>query len=271
MGKHLVITGATGNIGRPLVRTLAEQGHQVRAVSRRGEFPADLAEPESLKPALDGADALFLLYTGELLVTGADQVAALLEIARAAGVRRVVQLSSQGVGTRPATTSPALEAAVRESGLQWTILRGGGFASNAFAWAESVHTRRLVEAPFADVALPVVDPADIAACAAVALTSDEHAGRTYVLTGPQAITPREQAAVIGVALGEAVRFVELTPAQARERMLAFMPEPVVETTLEILGRPTAEERQVSADVAWLLGHPAGSFAGWAAREIAAFR
>ena len=271
MGKHLVITGATGNIGRPLVQLLTERGHQVRAVSRHGEFPADLTEPESLKPALDGADALFLLYTGELLVTGADKVTALLEIARAAGVRRVVQLSSQGVGTRPAATSPAPEAAVRDSGLQWTILRGGGFASNAFAWAESVRTRRLVEAPFADVALPVVDPADIAACAAAALTGDEHTGRTYVLTGPRAVTPREQAAAIGAALGEAVRFTELTREQARERMLAFMPEPVVASTLEILGNPTPEEQQVSADVAWVLGHPAGSFAGWAAREIAAFR
>ncbi len=108
-------------------------------------------------------------------------------MAEAAGVRRVVLLSS-GVVTRPESPSHggvmrAIEDAVRESGLAWTILRPGGFASNAYAWAESVRAERTVAAPFGDVAIPVVDPADIAEVAAMALRKDEHAGQVYELTG----------------------------------------------------------------------------------------
>jgi len=106
----IVVTGATGNVGRPLVRTLSAAGAEVTAVSRRpagNELPpgvrhysADLTEPDSLKAALDGADALFLLLAGELVATGGD-AAGLLGAARAAGVRQVVLLSSQGTRTRP--------------------------------------------------------------------------------------------------------------------------------------------------------------------------
>lgn len=135
----------------------------------------------------------------------------------------------------------AIEVAVRESGLAWTILRPGGFASNACAWAESVRAERTVAAPFGDVGIPVIDPADIAEVAAVALGKDEHDGHVYELNGPAAITPRQQAEAIGAALGEPVRFVELTREEAHVRMAAFLPEPVVETTLAVLGEPNAAE------------------------------
>src|SRR6185437_16120909 len=119
--------------------------------------------------------------------------------------------SSQGVATRPESPSHggvmrAIEEAVRESGLAWTILRPGGFASNACAWAESVRAERAVAAPFGDVGIPVIDPADIAEVAAVALREDEHTGCVYELNGPAAVTPRQQAEAIGAALGEPVRF-----------------------------------------------------------------
>ncbi|MGA5004619.1 hypothetical protein ACPCDX_06395 [Streptomyces koyangensis] len=127
----------------------------------------------------------------------------------------------------------------------FTILGPGGFASNAFAWAEPVRARRTVFAPFADVALPVIDPADIAEVAAAALREDGHAGRTYELTGPEAISPRGQAAVISEALGEEVALVELFREEAHARMARFMPEEVIDGTLDVLGVPLPAEQKTS--------------------------
>ncbi|MEU8055062.1 NAD(P)H-binding protein [Microbispora bryophytorum] len=280
----IVVTGATGNVGRWLVRALAEAGERVTAVSR-GTAPvslpsatrhvrADLAAPETLRPALDGAEALFL-HDGGTGGVGLDP-RAILDVAEAAGVRRVVLLSSQGVVTRPESVSHggvmrAVEEAVRESGLAWTILRPGVFASNAYAWAESVRAERTVAAPFGDVGIPVIDPADIAEVAATALRKDEHAGRAYVLNGPADVTPRQQAEAIGAALGEPVRFVELTRAEARARMAPFMPEASVETSLAVLGEPNAAELKLSPDVEHVLGRAPRPFAEWARRNAEAFR
>lgn len=165
----------------------------------------------------------------------------------------------------------AIEEAVRGSGLAWTILRPGGFASNACAWAESVRAERTVAAPFGDVGIPVIDPADIGEVAAVALGKDEHDGHVYELNVPVAITPRQQAEAIGAALGEPVRFVELTRGEAHVRMAAFLPEPVVETTLAVLGEPNAAELRLSPDVERILGRAPHSFGGWARRNVEAFR
>ncbi|MFF0134984.1 NAD(P)H-binding protein [Streptomyces sp. NPDC005227] len=271
-----VVTVATGNVGRALVRTLDDAALPVTAVARRitgADVPegvravaADLAEPAGLGPAFDAAEALFLLVAGE-------DPHAILDAAKTAGIRRVVLLSSQGVGTRPdAYGHPArFERAVRESGLDWTVLRSGGMATNAFAWAGSVRAGREAEAPFGEVGLPFVDPDDVAAVAAAALRGEGHTGATYTLTGPAATTPRERAAAIGAALGEPVRFTEQTREEAHARMSAFMPLPVVEGTLAILGEPTEEERRVSPDVERVLGRAPGTFAGWARRNAAAFR
>ncbi|MFE5923956.1 NAD(P)H-binding protein [Streptomyces sp. NPDC056468] len=278
------ITGASGNVGRPLVETLAAAGEKVTAVSRNPlsyDLPegarhvrADLADPATLGPALEGAEALFILLAGELLGGGAP-AADVLTAAKEAGVRRVVLLSSQINGTRPDALSHGrlreFEEAVRSSGLDWTILRPGGFASNAYAWIESVRTQRAVIAPFADVALPVVDPADISEVAAVVLREEGHDGRTYELTGPAAVTPREQTTALAEAIGEQVGFVELTREQAREHMAQFMPEPVIDGTLDILGEPLPAEQRVSPDTEQILGRPAGSFAGWARRNVHAFK
>lgn len=274
----IVVTGATGNVGQLLVQALVTAGEKVTAVSRGispGDLPpgvrhhrADLAEPDSLAPALDGTDALFLLTSGDFVSAGGS-VGDVLDVARAGGIGRVVLLSSRGVatGSHPST----LEDPLTGSDLEWTLLRPGGFDSNTRQWAETIRTRRTVAAPFADVALPTVDPADIAEVAAAALRETGHAGKAYELTGPAPISPRQQAAAIAEALGEPVRFVEQSRAEARAEMLRFMPEPIVEATLDILGTPNAAEQRVSSDVEQVLGRPARSFAAWAARNVAAFR
>jgi uncharacterized protein YbjT (DUF2867 family) len=271
----IVITGATGNVGRPLVQALAAAGEEVTAVSRRAaevtggvrHHRADLTEPESLKPALDGAEAVFLLTGAEFLAGG--NLNDVMKMVRAAGVERVVLLSSQGVGTKRHPSDH--EDAVTRSGLDWTVLRPGNFNSNAFQWATAVRAQRVVEAPFGDVALPAIDPDDIAEVAAVALREPGHAGQTYTLTGPKPVSPRDQATAIGDALDEPVRFVELTRTEARDRMVRFMPAPVVDATLDVLGTPSAEEQKVNPDVEKVLGRPARPFADWATRNAAAFR
>ncbi|MFJ1582407.1 SDR family oxidoreductase [Streptomyces sp. NPDC088197] len=282
----IVVTGATGNVGRPLTQALAEAGEQVTAVSRRpptgsGQLPdgvshvsADLAEPASLEAALDGAKALFLLLSGDLHAPEA-RPADLIGLAAAHGVRRVVLLSSQGVSTRPLDPSRvavrAVEDALRGSGLDWAIVRPGGFASNALAWAESVRTERTVAAPFGDVGVPVVDPADIAEVAAACLLDDRHNGGVYELTGPEVITPRQQAAALAAALDSPVRFHELTRDEARLAMTRFVPAELADDTLDILSAPRPAELAISPDVQRVLGRAPRPFRDWVTRNIAAFR
>ncbi|MFF3653159.1 SDR family oxidoreductase [Streptomyces sp. NPDC002181] len=278
----IVVTGATGNVGRPLTRVLAEAGRQVTAVSRHAaaapdgvrHVVADLSEPAGVEPALAGAKSLFLLLSGELHADGAKPIE-VIDRAAASGVRRIVLLSSQGVATRPFGTTRitvrAVEDALRESGLEWAILRPGGFASNALWWAESVRTRRVVAAPFGDVGVPVIDPADIAEVAAACLLEDRHAGGVYELTGPEVITPRRQTEAIADALGSPVRFDELTRDEAKTAMTRSLPAELADDTLDILGSPSPAELRVSPDVRRILGRAPRPFADWAARNVAAFR
>ncbi|TMR89250.1 NAD(P)H-binding protein [Nonomuraea basaltis] len=273
----IVVTGATGNVGQPLMQTLVAAGEQVTAVSRRiseldvpvgvRHQQADLAEPASLKPALQGAEALFLLTSPDFMANG--NLGDVMNVVRAVGVRRVVLLSSHGVGTQRHPSH--LEDAVKQSGLEWTMLRPGNFDSNTFQWADSIRAQRVVRAPFGAVAVPAIDPADIAEVAAVALREPGHEGNVYTLTGPLPISPQQQAAAIGDALGESVQFAEQSREEARKQMLAYMPEPVVEATLGALGTPSAAEQRVSPDVERLLGRSPHTFAQWAERNVAAFK
>lgn len=280
----IVVTGATGNVGQPLVQALVAAGENVTAVSRRiteSAAPkdvrivtADLTLPEDLRPAFEGADALFLHDGGN----NAESLRPrnILDVAKSAGVRRVVLLSSQGVRTRPESHSHgvlmrSLEDAVQQSGLEWTILRPGGFNSNAYAWADAIRTRRTVIAPFGDVSMPTVDPADIADVAAASLREDGHLGQIYELTGPALTTPRQRASAIGDTLGEPVQFIEQTRDEAHVQMLKFMPEWAVETTLAVLGEPTPAEQQISPAVEQVLGRRPRAFADWVQDHISAFR
>ncbi|MFD8783597.1 SDR family oxidoreductase [Kitasatospora sp. NPDC059599] len=277
----IVVTGATGNVGRPLVRALADAGREVTAVSRHAaqvpdgvrHFAADLAEPAGLEPALAGAEALFLLLSGDLHAAGADP-AGIIRRAAASGVRRVVLLSTQGVSTRPfgptRIAMRELEDAVRQSGTQWAVLRPGGFASNALWWAGSVRDRRTVAAPFGDTGVPIIDPADIAEVAAACLLDDRHSGGVYELTGPEVITPRGQTAAIAAALGSPVRFHELTRDEAKAAMVHSMPAELADDTLDILGSPDPSELRVSPDVERVLGRAPRRFAEWAVRHADAF-
>lgn len=270
----IVVTGATGNTGRPLVEALLAKGEDVTAVSRgEAEFPAgvrhrraDLTEPASLESAFAEADRLYLL-TRE---TDLD-IAPVIKAAKAAGIGRIVLLSSERVVTRPHEKLSAIEDAVSESGLEWTILRPGGFTSNAFLWADPVREQRKLIAPFGDVGLPLIDPLDIAETAAAALTEDGHDGKAYMLTGPALVSPRQQAEAIAAAIGEPVDFVEQTRAEAHAQLLQFWSEAIVTDTLDVIGNPNEAELAIRPDVEKVLGRKPHTFAAWAKRNAAAFR
>lgn len=273
----ILISGATGNVGGELLRQLRAEGVAVRALTRdpaRAGFPAgvDVAEgdfvtPQSLAKALSGVEALFLMMSGN--------EAAVLEEAARAGVRRIVLLSTMAVETRPDSfigkVHQEAESAVEKSGLEWTFLRPGQFASNTRSWAAQLAAGDVVRTPYAQVALPAVHSGDIAAVARTALTQDGHAGAAYALTGPAPITPVEQVAAIGEAIGRKLRHEEITPERAQEAMAAHMSAEIVAATLEFLGSPTVAETQALPTVETVTGKPARTFAEWARDNADSFR
>jgi len=221
MSDVLVLAG-TGKTGRRVAAGLAAAGHVARAAARRppaappaGVIPVRFAwdEPATHDAALEGADAVYLVPPA-LRVDHPPLVRAFLERARAAGVGRVVLLSARGVDQAPAE-SPlrAVELAVLGSGLPWTVLRPSWFAQNFTEdWLrEGIVRAGVIAAPAGEGRTPFVDCEDIAAAAVAALTGDGHAGRAYELTGPQALTWGEAAAVIGAAAGREVRHVDVDP------------------------------------------------------------
>lgn len=218
----ILVTGATGFVGRNVVDRLVRAGVSVRALTRNpaaARLPdevevikGDLTEPASLAPALAGIDRMYLFPVDET----ADEVAAM---AKQAGVRRIVDLSAASV-TVGLHVNP-VEQAVEASGLEWTHVRPGGFMANMLQiWAPSIRAERVVCYPFGDQPENVIHEADIADVAVAALLEDGHNGAVYTLTGPGTITIREQVKVIGEALGEEVRYEEVSRERARELMLA---------------------------------------------------
>jgi uncharacterized protein YbjT (DUF2867 family) len=270
----IVVTGATGNIGRPLLDLLTAAGEPVTAVSRNPvDLPdgarhvaGNLNDPDGLERAFRGADRLFLMVPDPAL-----PVSRIVETARARGIDRIVLLSSQRAQTRQDPVLTTMEQTVTSAVPEWTVLRPGGFASNALLWAESVRSTRTVRAPFGDVGLPPIDPADIAAAAAAALLGEAHVGRYYTLNGPAAVTPREQVATIAEVLGEPVALIEQTREQAFAELGQVWPPAVVEKTLDALGTPTDDERKPSPDTALALGRTPRDFTDWVTRNIDAFR
>ena len=180
----LLVTGASGNVGTELIRALLSDDENVRALTRGTHPPAlpagvqavagDLNRPDSLTAALAGVHGVFLL-------SGYADMPALLSAIRDAGVQRVVLLSSGAVIGGDVSNAVVhynvlSEAAVRESGVLWTILRPSGFYSNALQWVTQLRDGDVVREPFADVPIAAIDPFDIAAVAALALTRPGHEG-----------------------------------------------------------------------------------------------
>lgn len=276
----ILVTGATGNIGRSLLEELRACGAgPLRGLTRdgaRARFPegvevreGDLADPASLAPALDGVRSLFLVSR-----IGSD--AGILDAARRAGVEHVVLVSSVTVETHPhlgpARENADVERLVMDSGMAWTVLRPTQFASNALWWASAIRERGTVRVPYADTGLPTIHPADIAAVARVALTGPGHRGRVYALTGPERVTARQQVAAIAAALGRAVPLAVIGREEARRELAEALGAEAADAVLDVTGGDVNDGLvEVRDTVERVTGSPARPFHHWVAENVAAFR
>jgi uncharacterized protein YbjT (DUF2867 family) len=280
VGRRILVTGATGNVGRHVVSGLAPTGALVRALTRGsagvpgGEtVRGDLTEPGTLEACLAGVDAVFLVWP----LPGADAAPEVLK-AIARHTQRVVYLSSMSVrdahAERADTISglhAAIERLIEESGMEWTFLRAGGFATNTLGWAPAIRAEGVVRAPYGGASRSLVDQRDIAAVAVRALTGDGHVGAKYELTGPAALTQAEQARVIGEAIGRAVRFEEISREDARRQMIASgWPQAYADGALDAWAAMVEEPERVTRTVEEITGVPARTFARWAADHADAF-
>lgn len=280
---RVLVTGATGNIGRPLVSLLRDAGHQVRAVSRNphaARLPpgvevvyGDLAEADTLDDPLRGIDAVFLVWIGAL----APAAAAIDRIASRA--ERIVLLSSPHRTPHPFFQQPnamaavhgGLERMIAASGIQWTFLRPSVFALNCLHWwAPQMAQGDVVRWFYADAATAPVHEHDVAAIALRALCEDGHDGKEYVLTGPESLTQREQVDIIGGAIGRPLQFEELTREAAREQMLATMPPAIADMLLNAYAAAVGRPAFVTSTVAEVTGSPARSFREWASEHAGGF-
>jgi uncharacterized protein YbjT (DUF2867 family) len=280
---RVLVTGATGRIGRAVVAELLQTGVPVRALTRRpdtAELPddvevvaGDFTAPDSLDAALEGVGSVFLVWTAP-----PDTAPSVIQ-RLASRTRRVVFLSSPHQTPHPFFQQPnpaarfhaRMESLIKAAGIEWTFIRPGMFASNAgLWWGPSIREGDVVRWPYADAETAPIVERDVASVAAHTLTEDGHAGADYVLTGAEALTHREQVAVIGRMLGRGIRFEELSPDEFRSETAATWPGPVVEMLLTAWGATMGHPAYVTSAVADILGRPPLRFAQWVSDHIEAF-
>ena len=268
----ILVTGATGNVGNELVRALAARGEAVRALARnpdRATVPAgvdvaagDLEAPETITPALTDVRKVFLLG-------GFTTMTDLLRRIRGAGVEHVVLLTSRCVvGGNPDNAITRMwldaEAAVREAGVPWTILRPSGFHSNALRWLPQLRHGDLVRAPWPDVPVAAIDPADIAAVAATVLTEPGHEHTTPSLSGPESLTPGEQVTTLARLLRRPLQYEPLSDDEARTQMTsANTPAQFIDAFFRFFSHGEFNDSVVIDTVHHITGHEPRTFEQWA--------
>ena len=280
----VLVTGATGRVGRAVVNLLVDAGVPVRALTHRPEAAAlpanvevvtgDLTVPGSLDAGLRGVSTVFLVWTAP----PATAPAVVERLATYA--RRVVFLSSPHQTPHPFFQQPNpmavlhadIERLIAAARLESTIIRPGIFASNAlFWWATAIRTDGVVRWPYGAAETAPVDDRDVAAVAARTLYEDGHAGGDYVLTGPGSLSQAEQVGIIGDVLGRRVSFQELSPDEFRSETEGSWPRPVVDMLLAAWGATMGRPAFITATVSGILGSAPRSFREWVTDHATMFR
>jgi uncharacterized protein YbjT (DUF2867 family) len=275
------VFGARGNVGRYVAAGLHARGEQVRAISRNPATAAfaprfqvataDLERPETLPAALGGSQKVFLYAKP-------DGIEGFVDAALSAGVRHVVLLSSVAVVNADAEHNPiarqhrAVELAIERSGLDWTFIRPGMFATNTrWWWTQSIRAQAAVRLPYPDTQTAPVHEKDMAALAVTALTEPGHGHQAYTVYGPQSLTLRRQVEQIADAIGRDIRVEVISPEQARTELGKTMPPIPAENILRAWAAGNGIPARTSVIVEKITGHPAHTFADWAADHAADFR
>jgi uncharacterized protein YbjT (DUF2867 family) len=279
----ILVFGATGTTGGEVARQLIATGERPRLIVRdpakatrfhdKAEIvQGDLDRPDSLAAAMRGVDKVYLVSAGP---SGPDLEARAIDAASRAGVTHVVKLSVIGAESPVLTFSKwhaRSEKHLKDSGLAWTMLRPGGFMSNASGWAETIKSQGAIYQPTAEGRWAAIDPLDIGAVAVKALTTPGHEGKGYTLTGPEALSGAAYAAKLSAILSKTVTFVDVPPETARDSLLkAGMPSVYVEAIMDLLATMKAGKADaVTNTVEQITGRKAGTFDAWARRNAALF-
>jgi (4-alkanoyl-5-oxo-2,5-dihydrofuran-3-yl)methyl phosphate reductase len=279
----ILVTGATGTVGREVVAQLLAAGQRVRALTRSPEqarFDArveivagDLGKPETLASAVEGVERVFSLALGPQI--GAQE-ASLAQAAKRAGARHVVKLSVLGAASEArsnvASWHEAGERAIQETGIAWTFVRPGGFMSNALWWSGTIRSQGKVFSNFGEGRLPYIHPRDIAAVAVCALTKPGHEGKAYDVTGPEALSVREYVQILADAVGKPIEYVPITDEVAREGMeKSGMPAYLIDALLPFASYVrNGRAEKLLPTVEQVTGKKPLTFAEWAREYAAAF-
>jgi uncharacterized protein YbjT (DUF2867 family) len=281
----ILVTGATGQVGGEVARQLLQQGERVRVLARDPAkaaqvapsaeiVQADLEHPETLGPAFEGADRVFVVSNyPRIAVLEANAYAA----AKAAGVQHIVKLSGRHVnsdfmaGTPLAAWHSDSEQRLQSLGIPWTILRPGSFSSNFLLWLD--RKAGAVFLPAGEGRDSFIDPRDIAACAVKALTTPGHDGRIYEITGAEHLTYAEWAARLSAAIGRTIAYQDIPPQVMREGMLSMgLEEATADSFLAFFGGLRAGKMYPPTSAVFgLLGRPPIALEAWAKENAAALR
>ena len=280
----ILVTGASGNVGRHVVSGLVAEGAHVRALTRdpaSARWPdgievagGDLSVASTLETALDGVDVVFLLWHQ----ASADRPDAAVEaIARHA--HRVVYVSSLTVDdevdaqAHPMTViHAAIERSIRGSGLAWTFLRAGRFATNSLAWAPEIRSGDVVRLPNAAAGRSPIDPRDVGAVALRTLVDDGHAGATHILTGPELLTEAAMVHAIGEVIGRVIQVEEVSSSTARLELLEAGASPeLADAALTYWAKLSVEPEPITRTVEKITGSSPRTFRDWATDHADDFR
>jgi uncharacterized protein YbjT (DUF2867 family) len=265
----ILVTGATGNVGRHVVDQLHRADQQVLALTRNSAtarmpdgvevVQGDLFTPHTLSSIFARVDRIFLITVGgeEYRPLPGYEI---IQLAKEKNVQHITVVWNGEKGS--------VEQAVEASGIAWTQLHPLEFMVNALDWSDSIRSEGVVREPFGNALSALIHEADVASVAVKTLLENGHADKTYTLSGPEALTVREKVQIISAVMERDIQFIELSENQARTRMeKAGLPEDHIEMFINWFSDPPKMAYTVIPTVEEITGHPARSFEQWVREHV----